>query len=164
MGEVLYTVYMHTTPSGKSYIGITKNTIKQRIHSGYSKNKFFARAVRKYGWGKIETEIIAKDVSLDEANLLESYYIASYETQNHRKGYNIADGGMSWNSKTDVVRRKIMMSSKNRKPVVCVETGEIFPSFGDAERNTGVDRFDISKCCSGKRKTAGGCHWEIYGR
>ena len=164
MEEPLYTVYMHTTPSGKMYIGITKNSITQRKHSGYFSNKFMTAAVRKYGWDNITTEILAEDVSLDEANLLESYYIASYETQNHRKGYNICDGGLSWNSKTEYVRKKIMLSEKNRKVVECVETGEVYPSFGEAERLTGVDRFDISKCCSGKRKTAGKLHWRIYGR
>ena len=127
-------------------------------------NKFFMAAVRKYGWENITTEIIAKNVSLDEANLLESYYIASYETQNHRKGYNIADGGLSWNSRTEEVRKRIMLSEKNRKRVECIETGEVFHSFGDAERKTGVDRFDISKCCAGKRKTAGKFHWRIYER
>lgn len=164
MSEELYTVYRHITPSGKMYIGITKNSIKQRIKSGYFNNKFFLSAVRKYGWNNIKTDIIAENVSIDEANLLETYYIASYETQNKRKGYNIADGGLSWNSRTEEVRNKIMLSEKNRKPVECVETGEVFPSFGDAERKTGVDRFDISKCCSGKRKTAGKFHWRIYGR
>ena len=164
MDEILYTVYSHTTPSGKMYIGITKNSIRKRIHSGYLSNKFFTAAVRKYGWDNIKTDIIAENVSIDEANLLESYYIASYETQNKRKGYNIADGGLSWNSRTDEVRKKIMLSEKNRKQVECVETGEIYQSFGDAERRTGVDRFDISKCCAGKRKTAGKYHWRIYGR
>ena len=162
MVGTLYTVYMHITPSEKSYIGITKNSIKRRKHSGYLSNKFFTAAVRKYGWENIRTEIIAENVSLDEANLLETYYIASYETQDKRKGYNIADGGLSWNSKTEEVRKKIVLSEKNRKPVECIETGEVFPSFGEAERITGVDRFDISKCCSGKRKTAGKFHWRVY--
>ena len=164
MSEELYTVYRHTTPSGKMYIGITKNSIKRRIRSGYFNNKFFLSAVRKYGWDNIKTDIISENVSIDEANLLEVYYIASYETQNKRKGYNIADGGLSWNSRTEEVRQKIMLSEKNRKPVECVETGEVFSSFGDAERKTGVDRFDISKCCSGKRNTAGKFHWRVYER
>ena len=162
MAETLYTVYRHITPSGKSYIGMTKNSIRRRIRSGYSSNKFMTAAIRKYGWESITTEILAENVSLDEANLLEAYYIASCETQDLRKGYNIADGGLSWNSKTEAVRKKIILSERNRKPVQCIETGEIYPSFGEAERLTGVDRFDISKCCSGNRKTAGKLHWRVF--
>lgn len=30
MGENSYTVYRHTTPSGKSYIGITSKNVKMR--------------------------------------------------------------------------------------------------------------------------------------
>ena len=184
MSEVLYTVYKHTTPSGKSYIGITKNSIKARIGGGYRHNKYMTSAIEKYGWENIVTEIIAEDVTLDEANLLESYYIASLETTDHRNGYNICNGGLSWNSKADEVRKKLSEAAKkrhtpigpetrkkllklsmNKKPVLCVETGEVYPSFGEAMRQTGIDRYSISKCCSGKLKTAGKFHWRcIDGR
>ena len=45
------------------------------------------------------------------------------------------------------------------KPVLCVETGEQYPSTKEAERQTGIDQSHISACCNGKRKTAGGFHW-----
>ena len=47
------------------------------------------------------------------------------------------------------------------KPVVCVETGEIFISPSSAEREKGVNRGSISECCRGLkcRHTAGGFHW-----
>ncbi len=183
MSDALYTVYMHTTPSGKSYVGITKNSISKRIGGGYRHNKYLTAAIKKYGWDNIETEIIAEGVSLDEANLLESYYIASFETQDHKKGYNIADGGLSWNSSSDEVRkkisskargrkrsipmgeetkRKIMMANKRRKRVECIETGEVFSSIGEASRAKCIERGDISRCIRGKRKTAGKYHWRRY--
>ena len=182
MAETLYTVYRHTTPSGKSYIGITKNSIRKRIYGGYHHNKYLTAAIKKYGWQNIETEIIAEGVSLDEANLLETYYIASFETQDHTKGYNIADGGLSWNSRSDEVRmklsakargrklapmgeetkRKIMMANKRRKRVECMETGEIFDSIGEAARKKKIERGDISRCIKGIRKTAGKLHWRRY--
>ena len=182
MAETLYTVYRHTTPSGKSYIGVTKNSINKRIGGGYRHNKYLTAAIKKYGWTNIETEIIAEGVSLDEANLLETYYIASFETQDHRKGYNICDGGLSWNSQAEEVRkklsesarkrprvpmgeetkRKIMMANKRRKRVECVETGEVFNSRGEAARAKQVERRDIARCIKGQRKTVGSYHWRSY--
>ena len=48
------------------------------------------------------------------------------------------------------------------KKVVCVATGEIFNGIREASRKYNIDRSDISKCCQGKRKTAGGYKWEYF--
>ena len=47
------------------------------------------------------------------------------------------------------------------RPVVCLETGQVFYSSGDAGRNMGIRREDIHACCTGYRNThsAGGYHW-----
>lgn len=45
------------------------------------------------------------------------------------------------------------------KPVLCEETGIIYPSMTEASWQTGIDGSSISLCCNGKRKTAGGYHW-----
>ena len=44
--------------------------------------------------------------------------------------------------------------------VLCVETGAHYPSLKEAERQTGIKYPSISACLSGKRKTAGGFHWQ----
>ena len=49
--------------------------------------------------------------------------------------------------------------NKNSKPVVCIETGEIFASQGEASRGKHCDSSTINKCCRGVKKTAGGYHW-----
>ena len=46
------------------------------------------------------------------------------------------------------------------KPVLCLETGVVYPSMTEASRQTGIDDGSISLCCNGKRKTAGGFHWQ----
>ena len=53
--------------------------------------------------------------------------------------------------------RKFPQSSKKAKPVLCVETGVIYPSAYAAERETGFG--SIHKVCAGKEKTSGGYHW-----
>ena len=49
---------------------------------------------------------------------------------------------------------------KRCKKVRCIETGVIYENISDAARQTGIYRESIGKCCNGKRKTAGGYHWE----
>ena len=50
---------------------------------------------------------------------------------------------------------------KNSKPVRCVETGEVFPSFKAAAASVNVDRSGISMCVRGITKTCGKYHWEL---
>lgn len=46
------------------------------------------------------------------------------------------------------------------KSVLCVETGNVYSSTGEAARQTGASQASISSCCNGKQKTAGGYHWK----
>lgn len=52
---------------------------------------------------------------------------------------------------------------KNRKsqskPVMCKETSIIYPSTGEAQRQTGILKTSIAKCASGKAISAGGYKW-----
>jgi len=48
---------------------------------------------------------------------------------------------------------------KTNKRVICLETKIEYPSLGEAERQTGVDKRLISNACLGKRLSAGGFHW-----
>lgn len=47
------------------------------------------------------------------------------------------------------------------KAVMCVETGEIFPTLTEASRKTGVHLCSISMAINGTYKTAGKLHWKI---
>lgn len=42
------------------------------------------------------------------------------------------------------------------------ELVKTFPSAAEAERQTGINSAHISKCCCGKRKTAGGYPWRFH--
>ena len=53
--------------------------------------------------------------------------------------------------------RAFVESSTRAKPVICVETGEFYPSQHAAETITGY--YNIHKACSGKVLTSGGYHW-----
>ena len=46
-------------------------------------------------------------------------------------------------------------------PVLCIETGVMYPSVHEASRQTGIKQPSISACLNGRCKTAGGYHWEF---
>ena len=56
---------------------------------------------------------------------------------------------------------KTSISKKNGVSIRCVETGVVYHSMSYAEKETGISYSKISMVCNGKRKTAGGYHWEF---
>ena len=52
-------------------------------------------------------------------------------------------------------------TSPKRKAIRCIETGKIYQSGMEVKRELGIDNGSISKVCNGKKKTAGGYHWEF---
>ena len=53
--------------------------------------------------------------------------------------------------------RAFVVSDTHAKPVICVETGEYFPSQNAAQKATGYG--GIHRVCQGFQNTAGGYHW-----
>ena len=91
-----YIVYMHISPSGKRYIGITckkKPECRWRNGKGYETQQYFYKAINKYGWDNFQHIIIARGLSEDEAKWLEIELIKEWDTTDKSKGYNITLGG-----------------------------------------------------------------------
>lgn len=95
MEENHYCVYMHTSPSGKRYIGMTGQKPSNRWVNGkgYRGNTYFVNAIKKYGWDNIKHEILFSNLSKKEAMRLEQICIVLYRTRNRLYGYNITIGG-----------------------------------------------------------------------
>ena len=91
----MWTVYKHTAPNGKVYIGITGDKPEHRWDNGngYKKNKHFYSAIRKYGWENIKHEIVGNGLTKQQACDLETELIAKYDSTNREKGYNNSKGG-----------------------------------------------------------------------
>ena len=113
-----FIVYKHTSPSGKVYIGITSKSVEERWNSGkgYSKNKYFYRAIQKYGWDNFKHKILFENLTKEEACQKEIELIAEYKSNNPEFGYNIASGG-EFNSgftfhHTEETKRKIGNASR----------------------------------------------------
>lgn len=91
-----YIVYMHLSPNGKRYIGITGRKVEKRWGNNgteYRKNSHFYNAIQKYGWDNIEHIILKEGITKEEACELEKYYIQLYKTMDKRFGYNRSIGG-----------------------------------------------------------------------
>lgn len=95
MADVKWNLYMHTCPNGKKYIGITTRNCKDRWRSGngYKNNKHFYSAILKYGWENIIHEVLATELSKEEAFLYETSLIALHKSDNPFYGYNHSKGG-----------------------------------------------------------------------
>ena len=91
----MYTVYKHTAPNGKVYIGITRRKLEERWEAGkgYKSNSLFYKAILKYGWANIKHEVIKSGLTKEEAEIAEIYYISLYNSTNPQKGYNLREGG-----------------------------------------------------------------------
>ncbi len=68
------------------------------------------------------------------------------------------------NSNNPLTLNKIRMNCKppepNKKKVICLETKIEYASTKEAGKQNDVDPSCITKCCRGKRHTAGGYHWD----
>lgn len=116
----MYTVYKHTAPNGKAYIGITKQAVSARWKNGngYKSSPHFYSAILKYGWENIEHIILHTDLSEEEACEYEKYYIKIYKTYDPKYGYNNRMGGEKGASFTEETerRRRIAMREYWSKP------------------------------------------------
>lgn len=261
----MYTVYLHRNKSNnKVYVGITSTTPNKRWKNGwgYSNQPLFHNAIQKYGWDGFVHEIVATELSREDACELEKQLISTYRSHDRDFGYNIDLGGfargrvseqtkqllreknlgrkMSKESRmkmsdakkgiplSEEHKKKLSVSLKGRAPsekqreivrlrmmgntlwlgkhlseetkdkirqkalgrefsdewrkhlseshigiakgeknhksrkVVCVETGEIFPTITDAAKSVGITHSRVRECCLGIRKTTKGYHWQFY--
>jgi len=178
-GERRFTVYMHVCPNNKKYIGITCQSVKKRWvrGKGYNTNKYFFRAINKYGWDKIDHIIIRDNLSKGKACELEKQLIKKYNTTNQKFGYNHSKGGEL--SGFGVKHTKAMCRVKSKRQLFeygghNVNSKKIkqysldgvfmqeFDSMRLAERKTGVFNSNISLACKNKVLQAGGYIWRYY--
>lgn len=93
-----YCVYKHTTPSGKVYIGITKQAPERRWRNGngYKTDENptpFYRAILKYGWENIKHEVLADGLTKEQACEMEKALIRDTRARESAYGYNVLVGG-----------------------------------------------------------------------
>lgn len=91
-----YVVYCHTLKKdGRSYIGTTCKKPEHRWNNGkgYTQNKHFYNAIKKYGWDAFEHKIMFDNLCFETAMQLEIMLIGLFETNKQEYGFNVYRGG-----------------------------------------------------------------------
>lgn len=181
-----YLIYIHTAPNGKMYIGQTNNIKKRWAGNGnrYKTQSLFHKAILKYGWNNIEHKIISTNLTKEEADFQEMFYISAYNTTNIKFGYNITKGGAGVGlsgekngmyGKHHTEESKLLMKLhlpkicvKRRKPILQLDKdGNIineFDSIKSAAEELNLSKGNICGCCKGINKTCGGYKFEYKSR
>lgn len=94
-------------------------------------------------------------------NLPEVLHIDEAESRDHNWVNNLKWGTHKDNCNNLLFKQRDAKS--NSKRVRCIETEIIYNSIKEAAIAVGITSAGISLCCNGKRKTAGGYHWEFVG-
>ncbi|AGE53498.1 GIY-YIG catalytic domain-containing endonuclease [Acanthocystis turfacea Chlorella virus GM0701.1] len=97
---------------GKSYIGQTNCTRKRfRKHRTDPGCRYLYNAIQKHGWDKFSKEILFKNLTLDEANIIEDEMIEQYNSL-APNGFNLRSGGDHYEMSSDAIQR---MSEATKK-------------------------------------------------
>ena len=109
-----YCIYCHTNKiNGKQYIGLTsENPPSKRWGSNginYKQCTCFYGAIQKYGWNNFEHIILEENLTAEQAEQLEKYYIKLYNTM-VPNGYNLTSGGEIKKEISEETRKRLRES------------------------------------------------------
>lgn len=167
-----WSVYKHTSPSNKVYIGIAKD-VKHRWRangSGYKGSTRIHNAIQKYGWDNFEHEILYNNLTREEACAKEIELIKQFNSTDIRYGYNLHSGGESGvpcehtkeKISKSLIGHEVSNETRNKisnavsVPIICLDTMRIFKSTVEASKVMGISRSSIGKVCNGVQASAGG--------
>ena len=172
-----YCVYVHINKiNNKRYVGQTVygDNPKKRWGNGtgYQTQQLFWRAIQKYGWDNFEHEIVASNLTKEEADNFEILLIEKLNTTNPQFGYNISHGGGGTlgrhPTEEQINKQKEAMKKYFSDPEYIQMMRQVAPkrtiyqfalvgeyvatyeSAMEAQRQTGIHNGDISKCAFGK--------------
>lgn len=113
-GERVYKVYKITSPNGKVYIGMTKQTLKRRFERGrgYRYNTVFYNDILKYGWDNFSTEVLFDDLDKETASDKEAEMVAKFKSNVAEFGYNLDSGGKNYHN--EATKEKIRLGNKGK--------------------------------------------------
>lgn len=119
-----FVIYIYTSPSGSSYIGQTCDMKRRaKYHQLTNGCTAFSAAIAKYGWENFEHRLLEEDLTIEEANEKEIFWIAKLNTLSPN-GYNLVTGGGSRGIPTEETRQRMSASSKGHKRNVGVVLSE----------------------------------------
>ena len=119
-----FCIYKHTNLiNNKVYIGQTCSKPERRWRKdgvGYKDSPRFWNAIQSYGWENFSHEILQINLSQEEANEREKYWISFYNSMDEDYGYNLTPGGDNymkqlWENKEYKEKMKKSFSEARKK-------------------------------------------------
>lgn len=188
--EKTWCVYVHISPSIKYYVGITSQKPEDRWRNGkgYKHNDYFTKAINKYGWDNFQHEVIASNLTEEEAKNFEKILIEKFKSNNREYGYNFTKGGdgtvgvshfgteNSFYGKHHSDENKAIFSQKSKErwqngiydEILCRPIYQFdmngdficgYSSTRKAEDMTGIDHRVIVRVCNGSLNYTHGFTW-----
>ena len=169
-------IYMYTNKiNGKRYIGLTKDFYRRhKEHIRYN-TQLIDKAIDKYGIENFDVVILKENLTSEEMNYWECYYINFYNTlANDGQGYNLADGGYGnpYEGKTEEEIKEIGRKISETKLKNGDSKGNKNPMYGKhhteetkrkiSEAGTGRIVSDETKQKISDTLKGDGCYW--YGK
>lgn len=177
-------IYRYSFDDGKSYIGQTVWTIRARAINHSFCHTHVDRVIRS---GKRFTAEIVAEVPIEYLNGAEWYCIHKFGTMSP-KGYNHLNGGFfvrNMSAEAKMRRRRSLKAyhekmshdekarfckkvhdrNTQKMQIICLETGEVFESMGDAATSVGWSRHTtspFSRIIRGDLCSIKGKHWMVY--
>lgn len=178
----VYKVYLirEKSTGDIKYVGLTRQSLKMRFNSHMSR---FKKPRKDYQIELIAEDLNNLEAASLESLLIEQYDLlntgwnTSPGSINGFSNYHSEDQKIKWSkerkgkpvSKEHAKKNRIARLGKKNseyhkkrisevksKPVLCVETGEVFKSGRQAADKLNLSRSKISNVCHGKRKSTGG--------
>lgn len=109
-----FTVYCHTSPTGKKYVGCTSTKLNKRFQNGfgYKKNYRFWPDICKYGWDSFTHEILYSGLDGETAHEIETNLINEWKLLDPRFGYNLWDGKSGYSASSAELIRQSRLGNK----------------------------------------------------
>lgn len=145
-----YCVYMHRLKEdGRVYVGQTCNPKERWSNNGkrYERCRYFMAAINKYGWDSFEHIVLEENLSKEEADYYEDYYIAVYDSMNHEHGFNLRCGGSR--GKLSEETKKLLSEVKTGRK--CSE--EVVRKMSERRKGVKLSDYHKQRISEGRKKS-----------
>ena len=154
-----YEGHYAVTSCGKVWSYKTKRFLKPKIGAGgYLVVSLCKNNIKE---SRLVHRLVAETYIDNPNNMPQVSHIDENNTHNWVSNLEWADAKINCNMPEHIKRKsKAHMNNVNSKEVLCVETGEIFPSLSEAGRKYNSSPQCIYSACKNGYKSAGGYHWQ----
>jgi hypothetical protein len=149
----MYSIYKITSPSNRVYIGQSKNIESRKLNYTWTgkqtaRQPLLNKSLVKYGFIHHKFEVIESNLSKEDANIREIFYIKIFKDL--KTSLNCTDGG---NNTSNIIKTPIIQFDLNGNHI------QEFPSIIDAANSLNIIHQKISICLSKKRYYSSGFLW-----